>query len=881
MPLVVGQVLSYYEILEPLGAGAMGEVYRARDASLDRDVAIKVLPDTLAGDVERLVRFEREAKTLASLNHGNIATIFGVDQEGETRFLVLELVPGEDLAERLRRGALPLDEAIDVCRQIAEGLEAAHEAGVVHRDLKPANVRITPDGVVKILDFGLAKAMQTSATGSGTTSAERGGASATADGIILGTPTYMSPEQARGKAIDRRTDIWAFGCVLYECLTGKRIFKGENFVDLAVEILRGDIDFDALPRATPRRVRALLARTLTRDRRSRLRDVGEARVVLESPDAVGLPTTEARRSLVPAALIVALGILAAGLIVASTRPAVAGDIRPRLSVHVGPDQALTSLFSNDLAISRNGEHLAWIGGPEQSLHVRALNSFDTRALTGTEASVAPFFSPNGEWIGFYQAGALKRVRADGSGMEDIVQLDRALPEFRGASWGSDGWIVFAPLLASGLERVRESGGEAEVLTTCAPGVRTHRWPHVLRDADVVLYTSDDHESIENYDDASIVARSLTTGEERVVVEGAGRAVYAKGHLAFARADGLYVQRFDPRTLRTSGSARLVLSGVATDSSSGSSQFSLAEDGTLVHVPGVDIQRRFLLAWRSSGGGSELLDVPRSPYGPIMLAPSGGQVLISRLGSSERPMLIYDITRRATRRLSMQGEGGAWSADGEEIYFTRDRDLYALRLDSGDEPRHIASSTYPLYPASVVPDGKTVVAVVNRPPNDWDLVRVDIATGEVSELLEEHDGSAHVHPRGDWLAVSSRRSGREEIYLTRLSDDNVMIPVSTEGALDPHWSPDGHTLFFVRFRSRELWAVDVGFGAPPDLAAPPTLGSPRLVLPKLHFAATSFPNYQVASDGRILTWIDATAGEVGREVRVQRHWIDDVSTASER
>ncbi|MDH3687454.1 MAG: serine/threonine protein kinase, partial [Myxococcales bacterium] len=319
MPLAAGQSLSFYQILGPLGAGGMGEVYRGMDTRLEREVAIKVLPDEFTDDEERLRRFEREAKTLASLNHPNVAGIHGIDQEEDTCFLAMELVPGEDLEERLKRGALPLDEAIDVCRQISEGLEAAHEAGVVHRDLKPANVRITPEGVVKILDFGLAKPMGPNAQKSGTTSAQPDSVLMTSEGMILGTPTYMSPEQARGKPVDKRTDIWAFGCVLHECLTGKRAFEGEGFGELMAAILEHEVDLDALPAATPPHVRRLIARCLIKDPRERLRDIGEARLELSgksSETAVVSPRPDASGASKASALAGWAGwIVAAGLLV--------------------------------------------------------------------------------------------------------------------------------------------------------------------------------------------------------------------------------------------------------------------------------------------------------------------------------------------------------------------------------------------------------------------------------------------------------------------------------------------------------------------------------------------------------------------------------------
>ena len=612
MSLTPGQSLSFYEVLGPLGAGGMGEVYLARDTRLDREVAIKVLPDEMAADEERLRRFEREAKTLASLNHPNVGGIHGIDQDGGTSFLAMELVPGEDLEERLQRGPLPLDEALDVCRQIAEGLEAAHEAGIVHRDLKPANVRITPEGVVKILDFGLAKPMGPNAAKSGTTSAQPDSALMTSEGMILGTPTYMSPEQARGKPVDRRTDIWAFGCVLFECLTGKRAFKGDAFGDLIVAILEREPDLGALPNTTPSHVHELIARCLVKEPRERLRDIGEARLSLakrDEPDLAG----PRRRGSQRIALWLAVGIAAGALLAFFVPDSSTKRNATSTSVHIPEDRFIRSGSSAVMAFSPDGRTLAWVGGTQGALFVRSLDSFEIRSLPATENAVSPFFSPDSQRLGFWKEGALMSIALSGGTPAKIADVPTKPVHFRGASWGDDGTIVFSPGIGGGLFRVAAAGGEVEALTSIEPGseVRTHRFPQVLPGSEVVLFTRDDKRTPDFHDDATIIARSLGTGEEVTVVVGAGQARFAAGQVVFVRDAELHALAFDPETLAVSGTPRKIVSGVECQTMNGWANFDLALDGTLAYQPGLDRANSKQIAWRRPGSPPDLFDLRAS------------------------------------------------------------------------------------------------------------------------------------------------------------------------------------------------------------------------------------------------------------------------------
>ncbi|MDO8631614.1 MAG: protein kinase, partial [Phycisphaerales bacterium] len=590
MTLSSGATLGPYSIVAPLGAGGMGEVYRARDSRLDRDVAIKVLPEAFARDPERMARFQREAKVLASLNHPNIAGIYGFEEVEGNRFLVMELVEGATLADRLHDGALPVEDALTINRQIAEALEAAHERGIIHRDLKPANVKITPDGAVKVLDFGLAKAMaaedrsSTEIVNSPTITADY-----TRPGVILGTAAYMSPEQARGRPLDRRTDIWSFGCVLYECLGGCRPFQGETATDLIAKILEREPDWDALRDDTPPNVRMLLQRCMQKDRKQRLRDIGEAWVVLDGALAgdfsvVGLAPVRSlptwRRALpwlVCAILVTAL----AGLWL-STRPAKQAVMR--FTVTIPESQALTAIPGMMMDVSPDGTRIVFVGRNEsgRQLYLRHIHQLDATPLANTDDSFCPFFSPDGEWIAFDQKGKLRKISVLGGPATTICEA----ADVRGGSWGVDGTIVFAPNRQSGIWRVPAAGGEPAKLTDAEASETTpsHRWPRMLPDGKTALFTATAKNS--DYSDAKIVALSLETLKQKVVIQGGtfGRYV-STGHIVFARSGTLMAVPFDAKKLEVTGAAIPILEGVLGAPTYGSVQYAFSQTGTFLYVAG--------------------------------------------------------------------------------------------------------------------------------------------------------------------------------------------------------------------------------------------------------------------------------------------------------
>ncbi len=583
MSLQPGTTLAHYEITAPLGAGGMGEVWRAHDTTLDRDVAIKVLPEAFAADAERLARFEREAKVLASLNHPNIGAIHGLEQSGDTRALVLELVEGPTLADRIAQGPIPLDEALPIAKQIAEALEAAHEAGVIHRDLKPANIKVRDDGTVKVLDFGLAKALEPEQSEADAANSPTRTAQATQPGIILGTAAYMSPEQASGRAADKRSDIWAFGVVLYEMLTGQRPFAGESVSHVLASVLKTAPDWAVLPAEIPAPVRTLLRRGLEKDRRRRLQHVGDARVEIEDALMMSQPgVAEA----IPGRQVAAwppMRLLLAALVVATLSGLAGwGLTRPpptlpapitRMSIVLPQTQVRTNPGRRGVSISPTGAQVVYVANSQ--LYLRALDELQAQPLAGTEGSAPtiPFFSPDGQWIGFYSVrdAALNKVALSGGAAVTLTEVGNPF----GASWGADDTIVFAQR-ARGILRVAGAGGTPEQLVSVEPPAVAHQ-PQILPGGEAVLYTLAG--GLGQWDTAQIVVEQVATGERTVLVEGGSDARYLPtGHLLYALGGTLLAVPFDVDRLEVAGGPVPLVEGVSRATLTGAANVDMALTG---------------------------------------------------------------------------------------------------------------------------------------------------------------------------------------------------------------------------------------------------------------------------------------------------------------
>jgi serine/threonine-protein kinase len=775
-----GQTIAHYRITDKIGQGGMGEVYRATDTKLNRDVAVKVLPESFAEDRDRMARFSREAQVLASLNHPNIASIHGLEEYEGKRALVMELVEGETLADRLRQGPLPLEEALTIAKQTAEALEEAHENGFIHRDLKPANVKITPKGVVKVLDFGLAKALDGEA-GSGSSpdlsQSPTLSAAATAAGMIMGTAAYMSPEQARGQAVDRRADIWSFGVVLYEMLSGKQTFTGDTVSDVLAAVLRSDIDLSSLTDVPPA-IRQLLRRCLTRDRKHRLQSIGDARIAieeyLENPDAAAeeevrpaaVAEQPAWRRAIPWA---AAGVMAAAFAIALWLLWPAAPPSPmRLNVEMSP--ALWSDNGASAVLSPDGARMVYtVGtGVDTRLYIRSLDQLEGIPLSGTEGGYHPFFSPDGQWVGFVTSTELKKVSVSGGAPLTLCSANRG----RGGSWGPNDEIVFAPSPSSGLSRVAAAGGEPEALTVLdkEKGDVTHRWPQVLPGGNAVLFTS----AVAESDGFNIEVVDVETSERKVIQRGGSYARYApSGHLVYVREGTMFAAPFDLDALEMTGSPAPVLEGVKA-AGSGAAQFDFSETGLVVYLTG-SLRRRYPIVWVDRQGNTTPLWEEEQEYSTPRFSPDGSLLAVDAEGTAGRDVWVYDLNRGVPTRLTF-GEGNddtpVWSPDGEYIFFSSTGsggvpNLYRKRADGSGEEERLTDSNNIQYPSSISPDGRFLAYHEVNAESDWDLWLLPLEGNQEPELfLRTPFGEleAEFSPNGRWIAYQSAESGTTEIYV---------------------------------------------------------------------------------------------------------------------
>jgi hypothetical protein len=664
LALSPGTRLGVYEVIAHIGEGGMGQVYRARDTRLDRDVAIKILPEAFAVDEERVARFQREAKVLASLNHKNIAIIHGLEQAGNVHALVMELVPGEDLSQRIARGAIPLDEALSIARQIAEALEAAHDAGIIHRDLKPANIKVREDGTVKVLDFGLAKAMEPPPGSSpgASMSPTITTPAMTHAGIILGTAAYMSPEQARGKPVDRRADIWAFGVVLFEMLTGRRAFEGDDISITLAAVIMKEPEWRALPARTPSGLRRLLASCLKKDPRARLRDIGDARLQIEellsgSPEEAGEP--ELPRALPPwrravpwtaaGALVLALML---ALWAARRPPPQAQPQQPqRLSIELGADASLvTDFFAAGGAaavLSPDGRVLAFVArkaaGEASQLYIRRLDQLEAAPLAGTEDAHNPFFSPDGQWVAFFAGGKLKKVAITAGTV--VTLCDVGTPGDRGGTWSEDGSILFA---RGGLWRVSSAGGAAEAMTTpdTAAGEVSYNWPQALPGGEAVLFTA--YPRIPSLQDqvleANLVVQRLPDGPKKIVHRRGNYGRYLpSGHLVYVYEGTLFAAPFDVDRLETTGPAVPALEEITARQ--GGAQFDFSNRGTLAFVPGGTGSGTAPLHWLDAQGNLAPLRAVAANYITARFSPDGHRLAIHTHQGTQSDLWVHEWERR--------------------------------------------------------------------------------------------------------------------------------------------------------------------------------------------------------------------------------------------
>ncbi len=814
MALTAGTRLGPYEIDSALGAGGMGEVYRARDTKLHRDVALKVLPELHGVDPERLARFRREAQVLASLNHPHIGAIYGLEDSGGAPVLVLELVEGPTLAERIAQGALALDEALAVARQIADALAAAHERGIVHRDLKPANIKLRPDGAVKVLDFGLAKALEPAplSAADAAQSPTITTPAMTQMGVIMGTAAYMSPEQAKGRPADQRSDIWAFGCVLFEMLTGRRVFDGEDVANTLALVLTKEPQWSLLPSETPPSIRRLLRRCLERDRSRRLADIADARLELdersEAPSPGATAESPARsRSLLVRWLpwVIAAGSLAAALWLAATRsdrPA-HDDRVVRSSIplpgRLGGQWGGTS--GANLALSPDGRRLVFVGtdtAGHRQLWMRTLDGAAARPLADTDDAYSPFWSPDSRWLAFVANGKLRKL--DPSGGPAITLSASALI---GGAWSGDDTILFTQSSSQTLARVSAAGGVASPATAIDPnsGEFRHAHPHFLRDGRHYLYVG-----IGLADQVAVYLASLDSGERtRLPVDGSFLQV-AQGFLLFTRGSTLMAQRFDERRFALAGEAVPVAEQLRVDPFPRTSYFSASTNGILVFqedpFPGYE------LTWFDRAGRQTGTLGSPADYADLSLSPDGRRavVSISETGTTNRDLWIFDIERGLRTRFTAgpaPETHSVWSPDGGHVVFDSrrkgHRDLYAKASDGSEAEEVLLEDGFDKAPTAWSPDGR-FVAYLRASPNRnvWAIpLAGDRKPFPFRETLEEfNELPSAFSPDGRWLATFSTESGRWEVYVSPFPGPGRRTQVSTAGGFDARWSRDGKEIFYL-------------------------------------------------------------------------------------
>jgi len=828
MGLSSGSRIGSYEITGPLGEGGMGVVYRATDSKLKREVAIKVLPEAFAADADRLARFEREAQVLAQLQHPNIASIYGLEEAHGVRALVLELVEGEDLAERLKRGALPLDEALSFARQIAEALEAAHEKGIVHRDLKPGNVKLTPEGKVKVLDFGLAKALDAPPGSASAADLARSptimnsptmtAAHGTQMGVILGTAAYMAPEQARGQAVDKRADIWSFGVVLFEMLTGKGLFRGETVTDVLASVVREPIAWDALPPDTPANVRALLRRCLERDPKNRIRDIGEARIALaeasapraEAPPPMRAADHRGTRGTWPVVLAAAAAaaVVTFGLtrwLVSPGAPTAARSARVSIALPEGHELGSSQL--NPIAISRDGALIAYVGLKDgrNRIFVRALDALEATALEGTEGGDGPFFSPDGRWIGFFAGSKLRKIAVGGAALQELAEA----PFHRGGDWGVDGYLYYAPTNIGGIWRVPEGGGTATEVThvNADAGEVSHRWPHRIAGTDTLLYSvwtgpgDDEHH---------VAVQTLGKKEHHLLVKGGDAPRYAAspGLLLYTHRGQLFTVPWRPSQQDLGAAVPVAAAEQPNDGigNEGCGNYAVSNDGTLAYLGGGRLSA-MRLVWVDRANALAPLPLPERAYENVAISPDGGRAVVQIREGTTR-LWIYDFVRGTLTPLGPatgSSQAPLWTPDGTHVIYrgTRQgtRNLYRIPVDgSGDEERLTSKPGVIQTPSSISSDGRVLLFDQNGTAEPggvgaWVLPLEGDRTPRRLFPLPATGRDAQISPDGRWVAYEAIVSSRQEVFVAPLSGAGERRLVSTEGGTEPLWSRDGRELFF--------------------------------------------------------------------------------------
>jgi serine/threonine-protein kinase len=902
MRLVPGTRLGPYTIAEAVGAGGMGEVYRATDSNLGRDVAIKVLPEAFAHDSERLARFEREARTLASLNHPHIAIVHGLEGSGHLRALVMELVEGPTLADLIvdRGSGLPVHEALPIARQISEALEAAHEQGIVHRDLKPGNVKVRPDGAVKVLDFGLAKAAEpvSAISPSSSLSPTITSPAMTAAGLILGTAAYMSPEQAKGREADRRSDVWSFGALLYEMLTGRRAFAGEDVSDTLASVLKSEPDWSVVPADVPPAVVTLLKSCLTKDRRERVSDMSTARFVLKDLGTMSAVSPAAARATVPSwrarVLPVAIAAVASAVVVGAAAWMMRPTARPADVVRFAftPELPFTSVVQQMIAVSRDGTKVAYSAGGR--IRVRALGELESRAITDPDiVPLNPVFAPDGDAIAYIAVSesgpAVRRLPVGGGTPVTLASLE-GITNFSGMSWSAAG-ILVGTTAGGGILRVLPQGGKPEKIVSVAPNETAHN-PQLLPDGRTILFTLARDGVDDRWDKASIVAQSLEGNDRRVLIEGAADARYLEsGHLLYAVGGTAYAVPFDLGTLTVGGSPVPIVVGVrrAAGGTSAAMQLATSATGTIAYLPGPATVSRVRGLVLSDGRSDPVpLNLPPGFYAHPRVSPNGRLLAVSRSEGATSDVWTYELSREAViQRLTFGGQSRlpVWSADSRRVTFQSagDRGVWWQGIDGGNAERLTSALEGEEHvPESWSHDGTRLLYSIRKDSRYtlWLLTLSGMKAERFGDVQSTDPIGASFSPDGRWVVYASNPSSsggalspNRGVFVEPFPPTGVKRQAPKK-LLDfhPRWSPDGTSIVYVPGTGRSLVSVPVSVG--PPFVFGTTVELTRAPIPGV--LSLDFRGYDLLPDGRIVS-VSSSLGEGNSdsEVRVVLNWDQEL------
>jgi serine/threonine protein kinase len=910
---MIGKTLGHYQITSQIGKGGMGEVFQATDQVLGREVAIKVLPEEFARDADRVARFQREAKVLASLNHPNIASIHGLEESGGTNFLVLELVEGNTLADRIKSGPVPVEESLKLALQIAEALEAAHEKGVIHRDLKPANIKVTPEGKVKVLDFGLAKAFagdqEVNLSNSPTLSD-----AATRQGVILGTAAYMSPEQARGKAVDRKADIWAFGCLLYEMLTGQAAFQGEDVTEILAAVVKGEANLDLLPENLHPRVREVITRCLQKDQKRRYSSITDARYeieqaladpggVLAQPVTIAEPRKKLRTALPWIAAVVILSVITGAIVWKLRKPEPRRVMRFTYELPDGQQFNRTQFGAISLAVSPDGSQFVY--GTTEGLYLRSVDALDARLIAGTDKdSMQPFFSSDGQWIGYVSKSDLKLKKIAISGGAPVVICDTG-PMVIGARWDSDNTIVYSDLLGGGVMRISANGGTPESLIKMSMADASKSGfpaaPQMLPDGKTLLFTNAFDFNIAKM---QIVIQSLKSGERKVLLRsGFGASYLSTGHLVYQLLNtnivNLLAIPLNLDKLEVIGGSVPVLEGIGA--------WAISDSGTLVYVsqPGTAAESKSeagakvaassgrTLVWVNRQGKEEPLAAAPNEYSLFKISPDGTRVALTVGTSPNQDIWIWDVVRESMTRLTFDERDDSvplWTPDGKRIVYSSLREagtpggIFWKAADGTGEVEKLAPApNRGIYPFSRSKDGKTLALwEVTLAPLQTDIGMLSMEGDHARKpLLQEkyNEDYPQISPDGRWLAYASNESGKYEVYVRSFPDVNKggRWQISTNGGDSPLWSPDGRELFYRNGDS--FMAVEVET----DPAFRPA--KPKVLFKGTYFstgAPFDFTLWDISPDGRRFlmmkppAWTGAAPTTAGpRKINIVLNWFEEL------